>query len=100
MPAPTDTAKLPELMQQAIEWLVLLRSGELSEGETYAFADWLSADILHAQAFAEAEDLLNDAAIAAQSPRIASSARTDSSETHRIKPTVPIEKPAQVNRRY
>lgn len=100
MTSSTDTAKLPELMQQAIEWLVLLRSGELSEGETHAFADWLSEDIAHAQAFAKAEDLLNDAAIAAQSPRSVSSAISDTSETRRKKPTVPIEKPTVANRRY
>ena len=62
-------AKLPELMQQAIEWLVLLQSGELSEAETHAFADWLSQDIEHIEAFSKAEDLLNDSVIAAQSPR-------------------------------
>lgn len=100
MPYQTDTAKLPELMQQAIEWLVILRSGEISDRETHEFADWLSEDILHAQAFAKAEDLLTDAAIAAQSPRIASSALTDSNETHRKKPSVSLEKPGHVNRRY
>jgi transmembrane sensor len=100
MPSPTDTTNLPELMQQAIEWLVILRSGEISDRETHEFADWLSEDILHAQAFAKAEDLLTDAAIAAQSPRIASSALTGSNETHRKEQSVPLEKPGQVNRRH
>jgi transmembrane sensor len=98
MTSSPDTAELPELMQQAIEWLVLLRSGEISQIETHAFADWLSEDILHAQAFAKAEDLLNDAAIAAQIPRINTSALTDTGETDRKKPTVPSIKPTQTSR--
>jgi transmembrane sensor len=69
MTNPTDK-NLPESTRQAIEWLVLLRSGEISESETYAFADWLSENALHAQAFAEAEDLFYDAAIAAQTSKI------------------------------
>lgn len=56
-------------MQEAIHWLVLLRSGEISEAETHAFAEWLSQDIAHTQAFAKAEDLFTDAAVAAQTPR-------------------------------
>ncbi|WP_411727772.1 FecR family protein [Methyloglobulus sp.] len=98
MPFPTDTAKLPELMQQAIEWLVLLRSGEISEAETQAFADWLSQDIYHAQAFAKAEDLLNDAAIAAQNPRVTAPAIADTRETNPNKQTIPLTKPAQATR--
>lgn len=100
MPSPTDTAKLPELMQQAIEWLVLLRSGDISDRETHEFADWLSQDILHAQAFAKAEDLLNDATIAAQSPRIASSHISHTSGTCRSNQTATtLTKPTQTNRR-
>lgn len=99
MPSQTDTAKLPELMQQAIEWLVLLRSGDISERETHEFADWLSQDIHHAHAFAKAEDLLNDAAIAAQSPRIASSHISHTSGTGRKKQTATLTKPTQTNRR-
>jgi transmembrane sensor len=98
MPSSTDSAKLPELMQQAIEWLVLLRSGDISEKETHEFADWLSQDILHAQAFAKAEDLLNDATVAAQSPRITSSALIDTSESDQKKPTIPSTKPTQTSR--
>ncbi|NOS76133.1 MAG: FecR family protein [Methyloglobulus sp.] len=100
MPSQTDTTKLPELMQQAIEWLVLLRSGDISERETHAFADWLSQDILHAQAFAKAEDLLNDAVNAAQSPRINSSTITDANRTGQKKLTAPLTKPTQISRRH
>jgi transmembrane sensor len=52
--------------QQAVHWLVRLRSDDLSEAETLAFADWLSRDISHSQAFAAAEDTLNDMAFVAK----------------------------------
>ncbi len=100
MPSQTDTAKLPHLMQQAIEWLVLLRSGEISEAETHTFADWLSEDIVHAQAFANAEDLLNDAAIAAQSPRVSTPVITETSVVSANKQTTPSIKTAQFPTRY
>ena len=70
MPDTPDSAHLPKAMQEAIEWLVLLRSGEIEETDTHAFAEWLSQDAAHAQAFAKAEDLLNDAAVAAQSSKV------------------------------
>jgi transmembrane sensor len=65
-----DQAELPNLTLQAIEWLVRLRSDAMDEAETHAFADWLSEDISHAEAFAEAEDLFQNLAIAARTPRI------------------------------
>ena len=65
----TDETKLPELKQQAIEWLILLRTHDISEAQIHAFADWLSQDILHAEAFANAEDVFNAMVVAAQSPR-------------------------------
>lgn len=48
---------LPPLQAQAIEWLIRLRTLELTDTDTQAFAEWLSADVEHAQAFANAEDL-------------------------------------------
>jgi transmembrane sensor len=66
-----DQAELPELTLQAIEWLVKLRSNDMDEAETHAFADWLSEDIHHAEAFADAEDLFQNLTIAAKTPRIA-----------------------------
>jgi transmembrane sensor len=45
------------LQQQAIKWLIRLRTRELNEAETLEFADWLSHDLSHAHAFANAEDL-------------------------------------------
>lgn len=70
MPTKSDETKLPELKQQAIEWLILLRTHDISEAQTHAFADWLSEDILHAEAFASAEDVFNAMVVAAQSPRM------------------------------
>ncbi len=57
MPADNDTASLPPLQQQATEWLLRLRTQELTETETLEFADWLSHDSSHTEAFANAEDL-------------------------------------------
>lgn len=54
-----DETQLPPLQQQAIEWLMLLRTRELTNSETLAFAEWLSSDVEHADAFATAEDLFN-----------------------------------------
>jgi transmembrane sensor len=60
MPNSSNGPQLSSLKQQAIDWLVRLRSDDLSEEETFAFADWLSQDYSHSQAFAAAEDLFND----------------------------------------
>ncbi len=54
-----DETNLLSLQQQAIEWLVRLRTHELTETETREFADWLSHDLMHAHAFAKAEDLFD-----------------------------------------
>lgn len=59
MPTDNDEANLPPLQQLAIEWLVRLRTHELTETETREFADWLSHDLSHAHAFANAEDLFD-----------------------------------------
>jgi transmembrane sensor len=59
MPTNSDDANLPQLQQQAIEWLIRLRTHELTETETQEFADWLSYDLSHAHAFANAEDLFD-----------------------------------------
>lgn len=60
-------SKLPDLKQQAIAWLVLLRSESLSDDDMLAFADWLAQDYRHSQAFADAEDLFDDMTRAATS---------------------------------
>jgi ferric-dicitrate binding protein FerR (iron transport regulator) len=61
-----DEVDLPTLQQQTIEWLVRLRTHDLSEAETREFADWLSHDLSHAHAFASAEDLFDVMTQAAQ----------------------------------
>lgn len=62
-----DDAKMPELKQQAIAWLVRLRADNLSEDEMDEFAHWLAEDCLHSEAFAYAEDLFDDMVCAAAS---------------------------------
>ena len=61
-----DATNLPRLEQQSIEWLIRLRTHELTETETREFADWLSHDLSHAHAFANAEDLFDVMTQAAQ----------------------------------
>ncbi|CAD6873232.1 FecR family protein [Methylomonas fluvii] len=60
MPAPSDKSAHTSLQDQAIAWLVCLRDDRLSDAELEAFADWLSRDPLHAEAFTEAEALFSD----------------------------------------
>lgn len=88
MPTKSDEAKLPELKKQAIEWLILLRTHDITEAQTHAFADWLSEDILHADAFAKAEDVFNAMVVAAQSPRITNPVASNTNEPDNIKLTV------------
>lgn len=64
-----DDSELPPLQRQAIEWLMLLRTKTLSDTETRAFADWLSSDISHAEAFAKAEDLFGMMSQTVQMPK-------------------------------
>ncbi|NJA06083.1 FecR family protein [Methylococcaceae bacterium WWC4] len=54
------------LVDDAIDWLVLLRSGNVSAQSRAALETWLQADTAHRQAFAEAEALWGVAAIAVQ----------------------------------
>jgi transmembrane sensor len=69
MPRPKMNAQSPELMEEAVEWLVRLRGSNLSEAQTHAFADWLSQDAEHAAAFAKAEDFLGEMVAAVKLPR-------------------------------
>ena len=66
MPAYNAKDDLPPLQQQAIEWLIKLRTHELTEAETREFAAWLSQDLSHASAFGDAEDLFDVMAQAVQ----------------------------------
>ncbi len=69
MPLPEMNAQPPDLMEEAVEWLVKLRGGNLSEAQTHAFAEWLSQDNEHAAAFAKAEDFLGEMVAAVKLPR-------------------------------
>lgn len=62
--------KSPEfsLRQQAIEWLVLLRSDDFDEKDMVAFASWLAQDHAHSEAFSAVENLFDDMALAAVTP--------------------------------
>ncbi|NOV32565.1 DUF4880 domain-containing protein [Methylomonas sp. ZR1] len=64
MPAPSDKSAHTSLQDQAIAWLICLRDDRLDDAELEAFADWLSRDPLHAQAFTEAEALFRDMVLA------------------------------------
>lgn len=66
-----NTAANSELTQQAIDWLVLLRSDDIQDDELCAFADWLAEDHAHSEAFAEAETLFEQMALAAGSENVA-----------------------------
>ncbi len=69
MPRPEMNAQPPDLMEEAVDWLVKLRGGNLSEAQTHAFAEWLSQDSEHAAAFAKAEDFLGEMVAAVKLPR-------------------------------
>ncbi|NOU22926.1 MAG: FecR family protein [Methyloglobulus sp.] len=55
-------------LQEAIDWLVKLRDESLSEADSHAFADWLTQDVSHADAFAKAELLFDNMVMAAHLP--------------------------------
>jgi transmembrane sensor len=69
MPNYAENIQAPDLIEEAVDWLVKLRGGNLSEAETHAFADWLSKDAAHTDAFAKAEDLFNRMVSYAKLPR-------------------------------
>ncbi len=81
-----DEPTLPEMQQQAIDWLVLLRADRLDEKDMYAFADWLSRDHRHPEAFAAAEDLFNDMVIAANTAEIVPLALDPIGNTAAVRP--------------
>lgn len=80
MPLSANEPQLPELKQQAIDWLIRLRSDDLNDGEMYAFADWLSQTPAHSSAFAAAEKLFNDMTDAAKSPAARTELQTKASQ--------------------
>lgn len=55
-----------DLQQQAIDWLVRLRSDSLSEAEAREFAEWLAKDYRCGEAFSAAEALFDQMVTAAE----------------------------------
>jgi transmembrane sensor len=68
MPLSAHDTQRSEIRRQAIDWLVRLRSDDMSDEEVRAFANWLAEDAVHAEAFGEAEKLFDDMARAARAP--------------------------------
>ncbi len=77
---PRSSYKAPNFMlrQQAIDWLVRLRSDDLGETEIVAFADWLAQDHTHSEAFVEAESLFDNMVLAAKNPAFDAQTQADS----------------------
>lgn len=63
-----NSERQSQLLDKAIDWLVRLRSEELSEEEMATFANWLAEDYQHSEAFAQAEDLFDEMRLAASMP--------------------------------
>lgn len=81
MPQRAEESPTPDLTAIAVEWLVQLRGGDLSEAQTHAFADWLSESIEHANAFAKAERYFNEMVTAEKLLRPAGKALTRQEHT-------------------
>jgi transmembrane sensor len=93
MPTDPDQPNLPELNQQAIDWLITLRADNISDEDMHGFADWLSQDAAHAAAFAEAEDTFNEMIAAGKSLRQKLSNSADApltKSTQDIKSVIPV----------
>ena len=65
MPNLSSATEISEQKQQAIDWLVRLRSDDMGDEELVSFADWLAEDHAHSDAFAEAELLFENMSLAA-----------------------------------
>ncbi|WP_347988604.1 FecR family protein [Methylomonas sp. AM2-LC] len=65
----TQNTQSDPLTEIAVDWLVKLRGGNLSEEDTHAFADWMSQDPAHSAAFVKAEDFFNKMTLYARHPR-------------------------------
>ncbi|MCX7084622.1 MAG: FecR domain-containing protein [Methylococcales bacterium] len=64
-----ENSTLPEVNQQAIDWLFKLRAEDISPEEMHEFAEWLSQDSSHAFALGEAEDMFDTMIVAANGLR-------------------------------
>jgi len=92
-----EETQLPTHLEEAVDWLILLRGGNLSETQTHAFSDWLSQDVQHVHAFAKAEDFFNDMVKYARMPYPADNETTPVDN----KPSQPVAAlPRQTSRRW
>jgi len=66
MPKSSSAPGISEQKQQAIDWLLRLRSDDMDDEELCAFADWLAQDHANSEAFSEAELLFDQMALAAK----------------------------------
>lgn len=87
MPQDSEQNKPSKSLQEAIDWLVKLRDENLSEADSHAFADWLTEDVAHADAFAKAERLFDNMVLAAQLPLSAATNNPNApvSQNHPVK---------------
>lgn len=65
-----DERKLSDLKQQAIDWLILLRSDDVSKDELSAFADWMASNPAHSKAFNDAEKLFEQIILSVKSDAV------------------------------
>ena len=93
MPQDPKQTKPPKPLEEAIDWLVKLRGENLSDADSHAFADWLTQDSTHADAFAKAERLFDNMVLAAQLPTV----RPELVEGHFL--DAPAKTPPQRNHR-
>ncbi len=97
MPRYSHDGRLPEPQQQAIDWLVRLRSDDICDDELCEFADWLARDPAHSKAFADAETLFADMALAAEiGPPHRDAGRAESGRPEFSAPSVRQHRPRRV----
>lgn len=82
----TEYTNPPKPLQEAIAWLVRLRGANLSEAENHAFADWLTQDLSHAEAFSTAEALFDNMLLASQLLPLSDLISNPNSEVRQMQP--------------
>lgn len=64
MSSSNEKSPITDIQQQAIDWLVRLRSDNMNDQELAQFAEWLAADIEHSDALSQAEELFEEMCMA------------------------------------
>lgn len=99
MPQTIEEITLSDAKQQAIDWLITLRSDDISDEELQNFAEWLAQDHAHSEAFAEAENLFDDMSMAANFTSVHGST-FESKENDLSQPTTSLTKNQSTRRWY